>query len=199
MEALGVDRSDPTGLAAGDIDNDGDLDLLVANWMQPHGIYLNNGDGRFRNDGSFGGAADQAWSVVLGDIDLDGDLDALIGAAILMPGMMTLMETVAPIDSGRRPAQHQAGSIPTTERVGSRQVRPSAPGPTTHALSHSAISTATATLISCWATTANLAMCSSILCELRGQGKHVTRPGARAGPHEVAPHGPEAGGTRRHK
>ena len=65
------------GITAGDIDLDGDLDLLVANSIAPAGvaIMLNNGKGVFTSMpnipvGSFSTAA-----VAVGDFDADGDLD----------------------------------------------------------------------------------------------------------------------------
>jgi hypothetical protein len=66
--------SGPTGIAFGDIDGDGDLDIVVANSYESSiSILRNNGNGTFgsRVDYVVGNPVDVAF----GDIDGDGDLD----------------------------------------------------------------------------------------------------------------------------
>ncbi|OUJ71096.1 hypothetical protein BXP70_22530 [Hymenobacter crusticola] len=65
----------PTNVTTGDVDGDGDLDLLVANSIGTTiSVRLNNGQGTFSNGQEVGvGAA--PYQVVLGDVDGDGDLD----------------------------------------------------------------------------------------------------------------------------
>lgn len=60
------------GVAVGDIDNDGDLDLYVTNYG-PDVLYLNEGNGRFRNVTAAWGIAGDFWSASAAFCDYDGD------------------------------------------------------------------------------------------------------------------------------
>ena len=70
--------------AMGDLDNDGDQDIWVANYTnQPNQVWLNQGGiqggtaGAFLGNGqSLGNSA--SHDVALGDLDMDGDLDAFV-------------------------------------------------------------------------------------------------------------------------
>lgn len=77
-QSLGGDSSSSTAL--GDVDGDGDLDLLVGNdsGFDPNRLYLNAGSGTFTNSGQALGT-NTTTSVSLGDLDSDGDLDAVFG------------------------------------------------------------------------------------------------------------------------
>ncbi len=78
--AIVNDGGDSHGSSWGDYDNDGDLDLFVANYNQNNFLYQNNGDGTFTkitsgaivNDG--GDSRGSSW----GDYDNDGDLDLFV-------------------------------------------------------------------------------------------------------------------------
>lgn len=73
------------GVVCGDVDNDGDIDIFIANDTTPNMLYLNKGNGTFTEDALFAGVAlsddGQALSGMganLGDYDNDGYLDIVI-------------------------------------------------------------------------------------------------------------------------
>jgi hypothetical protein len=63
--------------ALGDVDGDGDLDALVANYEQANRVWLNNGSGTFSDSGQSLGSS-KSVGAALGDVDGDGDLDAFV-------------------------------------------------------------------------------------------------------------------------
>lgn len=71
------------GAAFADIDNDGDLDLFVSNYVGGNGLYLNNGDGVFADVSERVKKVKtyQGWGKgpTFGDVDNDGDLDLYEG------------------------------------------------------------------------------------------------------------------------
>lgn len=77
VDFLGESRT--RSIALGDIDLDGDLDLVVGNMAgEPNLIYFNDGTGHFQDSGRRLGQA-STIDVVLGDLDGDGDLDLVTG------------------------------------------------------------------------------------------------------------------------
>ncbi len=97
------DNDHTSSLALGDVDGDGDLDLVVGNVSQQSRLYLNNGAG------TFGDATvthmpvgiHHTSSVVLADVDGDGDLDLVLGDSgenlvYLNDGMGRFTDATAP-------------------------------------------------------------------------------------------------------
>ncbi|MEM8997232.1 MAG: VCBS repeat-containing protein, partial [Acidobacteriota bacterium] len=60
------------GAAAGDFDNDGDVDIYTLNFGANQ-LWRNRGDGTFEDVTDAAGVADPAWSVSASWVDLDGD------------------------------------------------------------------------------------------------------------------------------
>src|SRR5687768_5687518 len=66
-------------VAVGDVDADGDLDLVVGSESQPDVVYLNDGTGNFPTGRAFNTGVDETNSVAVGDMDAGGDLDIIAG------------------------------------------------------------------------------------------------------------------------
>ena len=70
-------NSSTSHIALADVDSDGDLDALVANWSdQPDEVWINDGRGVFRLGQIL--ATSVGSHVTTGDIDGDADMDALV-------------------------------------------------------------------------------------------------------------------------
>ena len=67
-----ADTGSGRGVAFGDVDGDGDLDLYLANYGSANRLYLNDGSGTFTEVGSTAGVADTGYGegVVFADICL---------------------------------------------------------------------------------------------------------------------------------
>jgi hypothetical protein len=77
--AVGIEKGSTYAIALGDIDGDGDLDLLSGNFNATNKLYLNNGSNGFSAGVDIGSEKGPTYALVLGDIDGDGDLDVLVG------------------------------------------------------------------------------------------------------------------------
>lgn len=73
-QALSADALTTHALIAGDIDCDGDLDVVASDLNDPNRLYLNDGAGNFTAS-DLGSEADRTFDLALADIDNDGDLD----------------------------------------------------------------------------------------------------------------------------
>jgi hypothetical protein len=91
----GRDRGYPGGLSLGDLDDDGDLDLLATRGYDPTAkpyrgdrslLYLNDGSGAFaRSESPFADEEAPDSGATLADVDADGDLDAYISTQLKKP------------------------------------------------------------------------------------------------------------------
>jgi hypothetical protein len=86
-EAAGIARSDGAGLgvATGDYNGDGWLDLYVANDATPNQLWINRKDGTFVDEGVLAGVAfngaggpEGSMGIASGDYDRDGDEDLFV-------------------------------------------------------------------------------------------------------------------------
>jgi hypothetical protein len=77
-DSLPPDSDWSWGVALGDVDGDGDLDIVFASDGQ-NGLYLNDGAGVFTGAAAANlpGNDSLSWGLALGDVDGDGDLDAI--------------------------------------------------------------------------------------------------------------------------
>ncbi len=73
------------GAAFADVDNDGDLDLYVCRFDAPNRLYINQGDGSFREEAAARGLAikDACGMAAFADFDRDGWLDVYIQTNLL--------------------------------------------------------------------------------------------------------------------
>ncbi len=75
-QAFGLDTT--RAVAAGDIDNDGDMDVVTGHWNETH-LWINNGTGTLSDSGQLFDDTD-IGVLRLHDLDADGDLDLFAGS-----------------------------------------------------------------------------------------------------------------------
>ena len=75
---LGPESATTYAVPAGDLDGDGDPDVVVANDLAENWVYLNDGTGHFDAAWPVGPEIEPTRSAQLHDLDGDGDLDLLI-------------------------------------------------------------------------------------------------------------------------
>jgi hypothetical protein len=80
--SLGTYTERTASLSTGDVDADGDLDLIAANgrhWPCKNRLFLNDGKGGFTETDTLGADESTTYTVALADLDGDGDLDGVAG------------------------------------------------------------------------------------------------------------------------
>ena len=80
--SLGEHEERTASVALGDVDGDGDIDVVLANgrhWAEQNRLLLNNGDGEFTVERDVGTDRSTTYATPLGDLDGDGDLDLVAG------------------------------------------------------------------------------------------------------------------------
>jgi hypothetical protein len=102
--------ANPVSAALGDVDGDGDLDVLTANATRSGTVSV-----RLNQNGTFGGSQDvavgnQSSGVALGDLDGDGDLDALAANARSSTVSVLFNQSSAPVLSSLVPGTGPVGS-----------------------------------------------------------------------------------------
>ena len=77
---VGSESDFTASIAFADVDGDGDMDLVAANYGQTNKLYLNDGSGSFPLIGTaIGRDIDFTVDITLTDVDGDGDVDMVLG------------------------------------------------------------------------------------------------------------------------
>jgi len=76
-DTVNTNNSDGLNISLGDIDNDNDIDAIVANYKQLAMLWVNDGEGKFAKSDFEFGSSKIINSTALGDINNDGNLDII--------------------------------------------------------------------------------------------------------------------------
>jgi hypothetical protein len=79
--ASGLGSTETGGIAFGDMDGDGDVDVVAAGWNEPGRVWANDGAGALTQLSVFDAAELHVHGAALADYEGDGDLDAFFAIA----------------------------------------------------------------------------------------------------------------------
>jgi len=83
FKSLGGDKRDSHTISSGDIDNDGDLDLVFAGETSEGVLFgVNDGSANFTWDLKWNGTIHEAFTSEMLDINKDGNIDLILGAKL---------------------------------------------------------------------------------------------------------------------
>jgi hypothetical protein len=105
-----------------DYDNDGDVDLVVANWGAGPVVYLNDGHGNFERTsaGALGERVEYVGAIASGDFDADGYIDVHIGNWPNQPGPGELNSLYHNVGGGRWLRVRLIGTVGNHSGIGAR-------------------------------------------------------------------------------
>ena len=89
----------------GDLDGDGDLDLVLTDYEQPNQIWLNDGAGRYSDSGFRFGGGEFYRHAHLADLDGDGDLDIFLATFGIGRGPNEIWFNTTPAGEGAGPSE----------------------------------------------------------------------------------------------
>lgn len=82
IRSMSLREDASTAVSLGDIDGDGDLDIVIANgrhWPEGNAVFTNSGKGAFTKEHPLGINRAGSYEALFGDFDGDGDLDIAVG------------------------------------------------------------------------------------------------------------------------
>ncbi len=88
LHMISTEVPTPTSIHASDVDNDGDMDLIITSWF-PTDIHLlkNDGNGNFSYSQTIISKNMGDWNIDISDIDGDGDMDMICSYTYLYYGI----------------------------------------------------------------------------------------------------------------